>query len=333
MILKGTSITVEDTTVTGLDLAILLTLTDYYTVIIDEVDYCFRVLTRTSKDLLTIEWVQLDGDPSPALKPPTFPAVSTEIHRGFSSTNSSLYKMNFLNRGYLDIDNIVFDMFYQTLSKWDWLGDSFENQFEDKNPRQFVDFFFNNKRPITRQPYAEKTLGASDNVDLTWQTDKEASNPSSVVTHPFMTFQAVTIVPYSEELYRIEEFYKPLDNVPAEILGEVEDTFRDLEVYQPPQIHEFSYQITAVTDSFKDARLLQSHLYQSLVPKDRGERYVEFPSGMKHSVEVEMSDIISLEDEGTFEVTLTYIFKLPLVDRHPELTYSWITQVLNVSQI
>ncbi len=326
---KNIDIVINDGTVSGLDLAVLLTLTDFYTFSFNDVDFCFRVLTRTSKDLVTIEWIQLEGDPVPDLKPSSFPVNSTELTRGFSSTNTALYELNFLNRGYLDIDNIVFDLFYRSIAKWDWLGDSFNNQFEEKETTQFVDFFFNNKRPITRQPYAEKTLGAEDNVDLTWQTDKESSNPSSVVTHPFMTFQAVSVVPFSDDVYRVQEFFKVLENVTAEHY----DDFDDIEEYSPPQIHEFSYQITAVTDSFKDARLLQTHLYNSLIPRDRGERYVTFPSGMTHTVKVEMSDIISIEDEGTFEVTLTYTFYLPLSEGRPEFTFSWLTPVFNLSQI
>jgi hypothetical protein len=334
VMLKGTSITITetlpDTFVSALDLAVILTLTDVYSFKLDDLDWCFKVLTRTDKNTLTIEWIQLAVEDNPDLKPAELPTTITELFRGFTSPYTSLYDLNFLNKGYLDIDNIVFDMFFKQIYKWDWLGDSSDNEWETKTEQKYVDFFFHNKRPITRQPYAEKTLGASDNVDLTWQSDKETSNPSSIITHPFMVFEPLGIVPSSDEFYRVEEFYNVLTKVPQEYLDE---NFNDIEIYSPPQINEFSYQVTAVTDSWKDARLLQAHMYRSLIPKDRGERYATFPSGMTHTVKAEMSDIVSLEEEGVFEVAITYTFYLPLSGGHPELTFSWVADTLNVTQI
>lgn len=330
--LKETPITITETSVSALDLSALLTLSEYYTFQHEGNSYCFKVVSRIDNSTLSIEWAQREpaeeGGPNPALTPSTFPIIITNLYRGFESEYSALYALNFLNRGYLDIDNIVFDMFSKKVCKWNWLGDSYLNQFEGNS--KFVDFFFFNKRPITRQPYAEKTLGAVDNVDLTWQTNKESSNPSSITTHPYMVFQPLEVIPYSDELYRVEEFYNFLNKIPQELL---DVNYNDIEMYQPPQIHEFSYQVTAVTDSHKDARLLQAHLYNSLIPLDRGERYVRFPSGMTHTVKVEQSGIVALEEEGAFEVTTTFTFYLPLIEQHPELTYSWVTSTLNLTDL
>lgn len=313
-------IELTDDTASGRNISLLLNLNEFYTVSIDSVDFCFKVTAKASIDLVNIVWIQLDGDPTPALKPSTLPVSTADIKRGFSSTSNSIYKINYLRRGYLDIDSIVFDLFYRKISKWTWNSPTHISQFEDV-PTKFVDFFFFNKRPITRQPYAEQTLGAVDNVDQSWQNSKESSNPTSIKTMPFLTFQPLGILPTGDELYRVEEFYRYLESVPQAHFSD----FDDIEMYQPPQLYEFSYQITAVTDSWKDCRLLQAHLMNSMIPLDRGERYILFPSGMTHSVTVEPSEIIPNEDEGVFETTVTYIFKLPLIDSYPEFTYSWVT--------
>ena len=316
------SITLNATTLEGVNASLLLNTSEFYTINDGTADFCFRVISKTTVDLLEIEWIQLEGDPVPDLEP-TFPLITSDIKRGFSSNSNSIYKINYLRRGYLDIDSIIFDLFFKKISRWTWNSSSHLSQFEDK-PTNFVDFFFFNKRPTTRQPYAERTLGAVDDVDKSWRNSKESSNPTSIKTMPFLVFQPLGVLPTPDELYRVEEFYRYVESVPTGYF----DDYDDMEVYQPPQLYEFSYQITAVTDSWKDCRLLQSHMMNSMIPSDRGERYLLFPSGMTHSVVIEPSEITPNEDEGVFETTVTFIFKLPLVDQYPEFTYSWVTGLM-----
>jgi len=311
------------------DISVMLVLGEFY-VIQDKSleDFCFKVTTKVSQSEIGIEWQQLDGI-GKLLEPATLPLTVSVLSRGFSSLDTSVYKLNYLRRGYFDIDEIVFDIFFKKITKWIWTSGSHSGQpVEDLT--KLVDFFFFNKRPITRQPYAERTLGATDNVDSSWQTSKDRSNPASIKTMPYLVFQPLDVTPTPEELHRVEEFYRYMNSVPQ---AQLDLYYEGIEVYQPPQLYEFSYQVTAVTDNWRDCRVLQSHLINGVIPTDCGERYIVFPSGISHTVTIEPSQVVGVEDSGVFETTVTYVFKLPLIDRYPELTYSWVTGAVGVDSL
>jgi len=304
-------ITISLSAISGTDISLFLDLGEYYSFSSDNVKYAFQVSSKVDRDNVGITW---EGT-----VPSSFPIQVSSFTRGLGSS-TSIYGLNFLRRGFLDIDNIIFDLFFKKICKWSWTGVDNNTQWEDKETSN-VDFFFFNKRPITRQPFAERTLGAQNNVDSQYQTSTKKSN-EGIESVPYISFQPLGEVLSDDVMLRVEEFYATLDNLSTDIL---DTEYKDIETFQPPQLYEFNYQLTCVTDSWKDCRILNSHVQNSIIPRIGGERFVTFPSGFTHSVRIEASEIVAIEDQGTFETTITFTFILPLIEQAPELTWSWLS--------
>lgn len=312
-------IIVDSSTLTGNDIGLFLDLGEYYSFDFDGSVYTFQVSDKTTRSQVQITW---EGT-----TPVNFPVSVSSFRRGFGSS-TSVYSLNFLRRGFLDIDNIVFDLFFKKICKWTWTRSSDDTQWEE-NQNQNVDFFFFNKRPITRQPYVERTLGAQDNVDYEYSNSQKKTNVGNVTTPPFISFQPLGEVMMDDVMVRVEEFYATLDSLPPGVLA---TEYTDIETFQPPQIYEFNYQLTCVTDSWKDCRILNNHVQNSIIPRINGERFITFPSGFTHSVRIESSEIVGDESTGMFETSTTFTFLLPLIEQLPQLTWSWLTGQIELDE-
>jgi len=304
----------DTSTIRGLDIGLWVSLQDFYSFNYNSICYAFEVVGIPNKDQITVSWVLPDG--------PFFPpsdALISLIYRGklCGVGNVGTHDAVVHRSGFLGIDNVVFDLFKDILCTWDWSNFTKYANWVEKDKK--VPFFFQNKRPITRNEYNERTLGNQDNPDK--------------ITHPYIAFYPLATINRFEEYPRVDEWYRYLPDPKA--TGSTNADFYDLEEYQSPQIYDFEYQLTGVADNWKDMRILKSLMDHYIFPFKMGSRFVTFPSGFTHAVVVESHEINHLSnqtvDRGIFEYVVIYRFTLPMVEQLPELTHQFLTGTLYVN--
>jgi hypothetical protein len=281
--------------------------------------YAFKVVTIDNINKLFIEW--LDNKPvSPTL--PSLGYSFTEIRLGYGKRDDTEALESYYHRsGYIAIDNIIFAIFKNQFSKWNWFDEAPDSDWIEKpvvNPYDRIPFYFRYKRPLVRPEMVEKTIGGKDAPQKN--------------THPYVVFYPTMVIDRFQDWPWIEPLLQNLP-IPAKyVVANDEEDSPDVIEYGTVQVKEFVYQITAVCDNWKDLRIIQTYIQNNLFPLYYGERLIEFPSGFKRKFEIDDGQSISDDEKGIHEISFDFHILIPLIHGAPALTYSILSGELQINE-
>jgi hypothetical protein len=309
-------------TISGVDIGLVLQLGDVYSFYFNNEISVIKIIEIIDNDNVKVKWI------TPRLKDgsipfPPYGYTFTSLWRGpeCGLNNSGNYETAELRNGFFQIDDIIFDLLEEQISNWDWTQNNHLSRWKEHLGSN-IPLHYKHRRPILRDDYVEKDLGSTESHNL----DKRR--------HPYLVMDVLPYLSRFQDFPWIETWQKLVPNILLEsnLEGDIEIEFADLEIYQSPKVYEFVYQLTGVAESWKDIRILQTHMENEIFPEDMGERWVTFPSGFKQRIKIEEPSIINpFEDRGIFECIMEISVELPLVPRCPELTHKFLSLNVNIN--